>query len=351
MLKGIDVSVHNNIIDWAKVKSQIDFAILRIGYGDNVSNQDDKRFYQNLKGCVENNIPFAVYLYSYATSREHLDSEILHTKRILESINEKPFCVYFDMEDNSTEFLGKDELTDYALTYCREIKKLGYKTGVYANQNWFNNYLDCKKIHNEGNSIWVAKYSDNKPNIPTEYDIWQYTSDGVLEGINGRVDMNCLYNDLILTDTTEIEQNSEKQEIDTTGVITYQAFDGIWLPEVQKCDNSINGYAGRFGRAISGLKAKCEHGEIFIQSHVIGSRDYLSKISSKDYYKNNSNSYSGIYNKPIDCIKIWSTIGWVKYRVHIKGGDWLPWVDSRTKTGSESYAGIYGKEIDAIQMY
>lgn len=351
MLKGIDVSVHNNIIDWTKVKSQIDFAILRIGYGDNVTSQDDKRFYQNLKGCQDNNIPYGVYIYSYATNREHLDSEIMHTKRILESINEKPFCVYFDMEDNSTEFLGKDTLTEYALTFCREIKKIGYKTGVYANQNWFNNFLDCKKIHDEDNSIWVAKYSNNKPNIPTEYDIWQYTSDGVLEGINGRVDMNYLYNNLILTNTTKKEQKHEKHDIDYTGVITYQVFDGIWLPEVSKVDDSINGYAGRFGRAISGLKAKCEYGEIFIQSHIVGDRNYLPEISSKNYYDNNGDSYSGIYGKPIDCVKIRSTKGFVKYRVHVKGENWLAWVDSRTTTGSESYAGIYGKEIDAIQMY
>lgn len=138
---------------------------------------------------------------------------------------------------------------------------------------------------------------------------------------------------------------------DTTGVITYKAYDGVWLPEVNKCDDTDNGYAGIYGRTISGLKAKCEHGEILIQSHIIGASNYLPEISSKNYNNNNEDSYSGIYGRPIDCVKIRSTKGWVKYRVHIKGGKWLPWVDSRTKTGSESYAGIYGKEIDGIQMY
>ena len=138
---------------------------------------------------------------------------------------------------------------------------------------------------------------------------------------------------------------------DTTGVITYKAYDGVWLPEVNKCDDTDNGYAGRYGRTISGLKERCEHGEILIQSHIIGASNYLPEISSKNYNNNNEDSYSGIYGRPIDCVKIRSTKGWVKYRVHIKGGKWLPWVDSRTKAGSESYAGIYGKEIDGIQMY
>ena len=74
-------------------------------------------------------------------------------------------------------------------------------------------------------------------------------------------------------------------------------------------------------------------------------------INSKDYSTGGDNSYAGIYNKPIDCIKIKSTKGYVTYRVHVKGGNWLPWVDSRIETGTESYAGIYGKEIDGIQMY
>ena len=207
MKKGIDVSRHNEYIDWVKIKPQIDFAILRIGYGDNINSQDDSRFKEYLQGCIDNNIKFGVYLYSYATNREHLDSEILHTKRILETIPVKPFCVYYDMEDKTTEFLGKDTLTNYAITFCNEIKKLGYKTGVYANEWWFNNFLDCKKIYNEGNSIWVAKYSNNKPNIPVKYDIWQYTSDGHLEGINGRVDMNTLYEEI----TIPLDQYTDEQ--------------------------------------------------------------------------------------------------------------------------------------------
>ena len=146
-----------------------------------------------------------------------------------------------------------------------------------------------------------------------------------------------------------IYNDSEKEEY--TGTITYQVYDGEWLPEVNKVDDTDNGYAGIYGKAISGIKARPQFGEIFIQSHIIGDRDYLSKISSKDYNNNNSNSYSGIYGKSIDCVKIRCTKGFVKYRVHVKGGNWLAWVDSRTTTGSESYAGIYGKEIDAIQMY
>lgn len=140
---------------------------------------------------------------------------------------------------------------------------------------------------------------------------------------------------------------------DCTGVITYQAYDGIWNAEVSKCDNTADGYAGRYGHAISGIKARCENGEIFIQSHILG--DPIDKwqepISSKDYYKNNYNSYSGILGKPMDCFRIWCTVGWVKYRACDLNGNYYDWVDSRTKTGTESYAGVYGVPISGIQMY
>lgn len=141
-----------------------------------------------------------------------------------------------------------------------------------------------------------------------------------------------------------------KPEPNYTGVITYQAYVGKkWLPEVHKCDNTNNGFAGIFGVSITGLKAKPQYGEITIQSHIKGGK-WLTPISSKDFNSKGDNSYSGIYGKPIDGVKIKSSKGFVDYRVHIKNGKWLAWVNSKTSSGSESFAGLLGKEIDGIQM-
>ena len=154
--------------------------------------------------------------------------------------------------------------------------------------------------------------------------------------------------DYIIAEANKI--NQQQPQPDYTGVITYQAYDGKWLGEIKKVDDTSNGYAGRYGKAISGFRCKCQYGELIYQAHTINGK-WLSSISSKNYSTGGSYSYAGIYGKPIDCIKIKSTKGWVKYRVHVKGGNWLPWVMSTTQTGTESYAGIYGKEIDGIQMY
>ena len=194
MLKGIDVSKHQGIIDWNKVKPQIDFVILRCGYGSDISNQDDAQFTTNVAKCKELGIPYAVYLYSYATTEAMIDSEIAHTLRVIGS--HKPFCVYIDMEDASTVSLGKSRLTAFAKRFCEGIKAKGFNVGVYANENWCKNYLDVLELHKCGYSIWCAKYSENKPNIESPYDIWQYSSKGSVDGIKGNVDMNYMYNDI-----------------------------------------------------------------------------------------------------------------------------------------------------------
>ena len=137
---------------------------------------------------------------------------------------------------------------------------------------------------------------------------------------------------------------------DYTGVITYQVYTNKWLPEVNKCDNTDNGYAGIYGQAITSFRCKSQNGEIIYEAHELGG-NWIGAVNSNDYSSGNDNSFAGNLNKPIDGIRIKSTKGWIKYRTHLKGGNWLPWVDSRTNTGSESYAGLIGHEVDGIQMY
>ena len=65
MFKGIDVSKYQGVIDWSKVKaSGIQYAILRVGIGDNIQSQDDVRFKENADACTKLGIPFGVYIYS-----------------------------------------------------------------------------------------------------------------------------------------------------------------------------------------------------------------------------------------------------------------------------------------------
>lgn len=162
--------------------------------------------------------------------------------------------------------------------------------------------------------------------------------------------------DYIIDEANKINggQPSPSPAPDYTGIITYQSYNGSWQPEVNKCDNTDEGYAGLKTIFMSGLRAKPQYGKIFIQSHNLGG-SWNEEVSSDDYSSGGYNSYSGILGKPMDMIKIRSTKGFVDYRVLVQEPNtgkiyWLPWVRSTTKTGTESYAGIPGYKIMGIQM-
>lgn len=198
-MKGIDISSYQGSIDFKKVKeSGYEFTILRLGIGDNISSQDDKKLKEYIKGCQDNNIPYAFYLVSYAKNfygHESVVSEIEHTKRLIEGTN--PFCIFYDMEIENTIYLGKEILTNFAINFCEYFKNLGYQVGVYANKNWFTNYLDYNKLKSNGYKIWLAHYGVDKPSL--ECDLWQYTDKGIVEGINSSMtDLNIMYNNLFV---------------------------------------------------------------------------------------------------------------------------------------------------------
>lgn len=185
--KGIDVSKWQGAIDWNKVKAAgIDFAIIRAGYGKEIS-QKDAFFEANYKAAKAAGIPVGCYWYSYAKSVAEARKE---AAVCMEAIKGKQFeyPVYFDIEDNSQVGLGKTTLTDICNAFCKELESAGYFVGVYANTNWFQNYLDHKALSAKY-TIWLADYR-TLYNITLKRDIHQYSSKGRVDGINGNVDMN-----------------------------------------------------------------------------------------------------------------------------------------------------------------
>lgn len=135
--------------------------------------------------------------------------------------------------------------------------------------------------------------------------------------------------------------------------IMYQAFaDGKWWPVVTNCnDVNSDGYAGVIGKEISGLRVCLSNGEtVTVQSHILGKPigEWLPAVTKCD---NTNNGYAGIYGKAMDCVAIKAANHKIRYKVHVLGGKWLPWVeayDIRDKING--IAGNYGQKIDAIMM-
>ena len=189
--KGIDVSYHNGTIDWKRVKqSEVEYAIIRCGYGTNDKNQDDKKWEENVKGCIDNNIPYGVYLYSYADTVEKASSEADHAIRLLQGKKLK-YPVYYDLEeDKLRDKISKQTIADIAQTFCDKLSAKGYTVGIYANKDWFTNYLTDSRFNNW--TKWVAQYN-TVCNYKGKYDMWQCPSTGRVPGISGNVDLNYSY--------------------------------------------------------------------------------------------------------------------------------------------------------------
>lgn len=205
-MKGIDISTWQGSIDWNKVKGQIDFAILRLGYIGNNENKLDARFEEYYRECKRLNIPIGVYVYSYVktTYRAKIGAEWT-----LEQLKNKTLelPVYIDMEDNSLTSIGKSGLTDIVISFNNVIENAGFWAGVYANLNWYNNYLNKDEL-SKRYTTWIAHYGVNQDRYRGQYDMLQYTSSGRVNGITGNVDMNIMYRDLI----NEIKKYNEEAE-------------------------------------------------------------------------------------------------------------------------------------------
>lgn len=185
MLKGIDVSVWQGSIDWSKVKSSIDFAILRAGYGKLTSQKDD-RFEEYYAACEKYGIPKGVYWFSYATTK---DEAIAEAKACLEVIKGKKFeyPIWFDVEHSSQT--SKTVADAIIPAFIDTVTAAGYYCGLYSYYSFLKSYVS-ESVYSKYD-IWLAHYASS-----TSWDnktIWQYSSTGTVSGISGEVDMDYCY--------------------------------------------------------------------------------------------------------------------------------------------------------------
>ena len=197
LAKGVDVSTFNGEIDWETVKNEtdIDYAILRCGYGNDFEDQDDAQWERNASECTRVGMPFGVYIYSYALDTEEALSEAEHVLRLVEGYD-LDLPIYLDLEDEKyTGSLSNEEIADIAEVFCNKIEEAGYEVGIYANLYWFNNKLTDPCFDRW--EKWIAQYNE-QCDYEGEYGMWQCTSTGKVKGIegnSGEVDLNFDYID------------------------------------------------------------------------------------------------------------------------------------------------------------
>ena len=193
MTKLIDVSAHNGIFDWVKVKkSGIDGVIIRTGFGQEHASQIDTRFEANYNGCKAVGLPVGVYHYSYA---ENATEALLEAEFVLKLLKDKQFeyPIYFDIEDKVHTKLSREICDSIVTAFCSKLEKAGYWSGVYSFDSFFATHLSTAIVQRY--SAWVARVENVKPIHCKAYGMWQYSWKGFVSGISGEVDLNYCFKD------------------------------------------------------------------------------------------------------------------------------------------------------------
>ena len=223
-IRGIDVSAHQQVINWDLVKSSgVEFAMIRVGYRGWGSGTiiEDKYFERNISEAKRVGIKVGVYFYSGAinTSEAIEEAQFVINKVRNYSLD---YPIAFDFEDfENTESryykLDKNQRTDISIAFLEMVKRHGYTPMMYGNPNYFNNerYFDTSRIVTQY-KVWLAHYywADSARNQYSDFvnflasgkktgysyegkqgtiDMWQFSSEGIISGINGRVDLNLSY--------------------------------------------------------------------------------------------------------------------------------------------------------------
>lgn len=193
---GIDVSSHQGQIDWQQVaQAGIEFAMIRVGYRGYETGRivEDDMARANLAGAAEAGLDVGVYFYSQAVSPEEARAEADFVLNFLQE-TKLQMPVVFDWEFVSSEArtgtMDSETMTACTLTFCQRIQDAGYEPMIYFNQHLSEELFELERLTKY--PFWLAMY-DDRMTYPYRVDMWQYTCEGTVPGINGNADINLYF--------------------------------------------------------------------------------------------------------------------------------------------------------------
>lgn len=193
---GIDISKWNKDIDFERVKADgVEFVIIRCGYRGSKTGAlvEDPYFRKNIEGATNAGLKVGIYFFTQAMNEVEGVEEASMVLSLVRKYKIQ-YPLYIDTEgaggNGRADKLDKENRTAAVKAFCETVENSGFNAGIYASKNWFEDNLKMDEL--SGFQIWLAQYS-NEPTYQGEYGIWQYTSAGSVDGINGRVDLDLSY--------------------------------------------------------------------------------------------------------------------------------------------------------------
>lgn len=177
-------------VNWSEIKNNgFDFAVIRAGWGsEDYPNQNDAQFVNNVKGAVENRIPFYLSFVAYAQSKDEALAEADYFLREMNEYFPKSgedylVSVLYNMTYDVYRYNSNELNTEIALAFAEKLKEHGYDTLVYANKSVFAN-INTDELKNNCVGIYykyypyVVDFSSSPQVNGMAADMWEYRSDG-----------------------------------------------------------------------------------------------------------------------------------------------------------------------------
>ncbi|MCM1039782.1 MAG: glycoside hydrolase family 25 protein [Ruminococcus sp.] len=196
---GIDISKHNGSVNFRSLKAAgIDFVMLRLGargYSTGQLSLDDN-FVENIEAAAEAGLDIGIYFYSQAINQEEAIQEANFVVQNLEPYRaDITYPVAFDMEKVSNDKarideLSRDDKTTITGSFLSGIQAAGYIPMIYGNKEWLIKNIDLARLQDY--DVWLSQDED-VPDYPYQYVMWQYTTTGVVNGIQGDANLDICF--------------------------------------------------------------------------------------------------------------------------------------------------------------
>lgn len=196
---GVDISKHTGKVSFDRIKAAgVDYVMIRLGSRGYSTGQItlDENFKENIEGAIEAELDVGVYFYSQAISQDEAIQEVNFVVQNLEPYRAHvKYPVAFNMgfvsnDKSRIEGLSREDKTTVTSSFMEGIRAAGYVPMIYGDKEWLIKEIDMTKLQDY--DVWLSQ-EEEIPDYPYRYSMWQYNTDGVVNGIDGGADLNICF--------------------------------------------------------------------------------------------------------------------------------------------------------------